>query len=217
MKQKIIFNNIGPIKQREWSKVLKATLSSLTSEELAVVPDIYVYQTMISSLVNNFSENSFLVDDIAAKFYKGSSWAYAYLGGDIMKEQYISFSIERYYQLNEFVTPEFTIFHEVGHFQLHEREKKEVTFGNLDEIEMMCDRFGLYALVRMLYHNPNYKTIAESEVQQTFEDSIKNLINQNITAGKRSKAYLNRKFKEIVETVIDLMNWDNIYDNREAS
>ena len=85
------------------------------------------------------------------------------------------------------------------------REKgKTVIFSShiLSDVEMMCDRYGLYALVRMLYHNPEYRTISTIDEQVSFEENIRKLISIEIGKTKRlSHQALRGKFTKIVNTL----------------
>jgi hypothetical protein len=163
------------------------------------------------SLVDNFDVKEVETDDIASRFYKGNSWAYSSMS-DTKKERFISLSTRRYRKLSEFVTPEFTIFHEIGHYQIADRLKIAMFTSNMNQIEMKCDRYGLYALIRMLYFNKHYKTISVNETQITFEQSLRNLLSKKFKKKKVTTQELRVGFAEIVNDVVKLMSWENIYE-----
>ena len=211
MKCNIKFDSIEPSQRVIWRRAICSALESLPKDEKNVVPDIHIYPTLIKSLIMNFDPNDFRTDEIATEFYKGSAWAYSRMRG-VNKKKFISFSVKRYNSIKEFVTPEFTIFHEIGHFQVSDRLKQSITAKNMKEIELKCDRYGLFALVRMLHNQKHYKTISVKKEQIQFERNVRKLIDQIIGKGKLSAGELRHKYAEISDVIMKLMKWEAIYE-----
>ena len=197
-----------------WSKAIRSTVNSLKEEEREVVPEFRLYPSLTMSLFENFNHQDNHVDDVAKRFFAGNAWGYSSLEEG---KYFISLSIRRFQNLREFVSPEFTIFHEIGHFQMKIRKNIVIFCHNMNEVEMMCDRYGLYALVRMLYHNPEYRTISTIDEQVSFEENIRKLISIEIGKTKSlSHQALRGKFTKIVNTIIKLMSWENIYSQEKT-
>lgn len=207
----LTFKNIKPKDRTKWRTALTATLASMPQKEKQVIPAVYLYPNLFMSLVDKFDVTSETIDDIAKQFYVGNAWAYSRLIGANKNDKFISLSIGRFEQLREFVTPEFTIFHEFGHFQISERLKVKAFASNINDIEMKCDRYGLYALVRMLYFNTHYKTISNLKRQIDFEHNVRKLIRQKIRKKNITNHELSIKFSLITDEIMRLMKWDDLY------
>ena len=104
------------------------------------------------------------------------------------------------------------IFHEIGHFQVCDRMKKDMTKKNMGQIELQCDRYGLFALVRMLYYQPHYRTISILKRQIDFENNLRKLMGQTIQHKGLKVTELRHKFAGISDRVMELMDWEDIYE-----
>jgi hypothetical protein len=125
---------------------------------------------------------------------------------------FISLSIKRFETLAEFVSPEFTIFHEFGHYQIAKRFDEHYDEYGYEKIELKADRYGLFALIRMLDHNMEYKTISNLEKHKIFTNTLKAMIAQNVKPDMES-AERKEVYSKIVNCVFKMHNWDNIYKN----
>jgi hypothetical protein len=141
--------------------------------------------------------------------YTNGAWAYARLTDNDM---FISLSIKRFETLAEFVSPEFTIFHEFGHYQIAKRFDEHYDEYGYEKIELKADRYGLFALIRMLDHNMEYKTISNLEKHKSFTNTLKAMIAQNVKPDMES-AERKEVYTKIVNCIFKMHDWDNIYKN----
>jgi hypothetical protein len=132
---------------------------------------------------------------------------------DAGEQAFISFSIETAAKSKEPLVPEFTIFHEIGHFQVSRRKNILTTVFNKTEVELMCDRYALYSYIKMLYHDKKYKTISKRKVAIQFEKDVRTLIERKFSNGKVSNAKLKSGIKQIVNSIMRRMKWYKIYES----
>jgi len=203
----IIFKNISEKDRMKWSYAIRAAIDSLPALEQSVVPDIYVYRTMLESFVDKFDIHSSIADEVARFMYSNGAWAYARLTDD---DLFISFSIKRFEKLKEFIPPEFTFFHEFGHYQISKRFDEQIEDFGLDKIELKADRYGLFALIRMLDNNMEYKTISSIKKQKDFMNLLKELIAKNVKPAM-SRDEKCKIYSEIVTSVFEIYEWEKIY------
>jgi hypothetical protein len=211
-KLSITFRNINKANvRRKWKHAIEMAINSMPEEERIIIPDITVYPSLISSIVDNFDVNSSETDRIASFMYKNGAWAYSRLQNDDM---FISLSIKRFRKLNEFVPPEFTIFHEFGHYQIAKRFNEHICDVGFANVELKADRYGIFALARMLHYHPNYETISENTNQKVFMDIIKGILKSNVRESMSTKEK-NKQLSIIVSEIFKLFEWENIYNNLE--
>lgn len=193
-----------------WSTAINTAVNSLPLYEREVVPEFKVYPTLIMSLKDNYDLNNLETDDIAEFLFDVNSWAYSKI---ISAEDdlFISLSIKRWSTLNEKISPEFSIFHEIGHFQIQYIKKLSTYTSNLNKIEFMADKYGIFALLRMLYHNPEYRTISSNETHIKFIQSVRKLIDLYIGQQEFPQRVLEDILKDIADKIMELMKWEGLY------
>lgn len=212
---KIIPHDIQKEDFSKWQKALKTTIKSLPKREKEVIPVIHIFEELEEAVYDNLGADNPTAQETINDFKEHGAWAFASLGAapDFGR---ISFAVKRGIALKEHVSPEFTIFHEIGHFYLWKNHQVVITKRNKNEVELECDRYGLFSLLRMLHKNPSYKTLSQEKEHITFENSLRKLLEIHIGNKKLTKQKAMKKYEKIVEDVMERMKWENIYKSEAA-
>ena len=211
--------NIKKRERRRWSRAIETAFASLPDYEKRLVPKFKIYPNLFLSVADNYNMEEFKTDNTAVYLYSNEAWAYAKILSDhtiscdrigkfVRDELFISLSIEKFRELTKIYgtsmddrPPEFVIFHEIGHFHIQYRKRISTYSKNRDKVEFMADKYAMYALARMLYRNPEYKTISRFRDHIAFMERMKTMI-QEETAGKNlSPAELRGKLMRVVNRV----------------
>jgi hypothetical protein len=175
----LCFNNIFTQDKVRWRRAIRIALASLPMEHLSKGPDIYVYNTMMRALTDTFNFDSDNIDSLGEEYLKSKVWGFSYLNDssernmsiDEGRYKRIILAIKRYIPGYEWATPEFTIFHEFGHFWL-QSQCKIICKNNEKEIEADSDEYALKCYARLMDKYPFYITISEHEKNRGFEKMI---------------------------------------------
>ena len=210
----------GDLKKREkriWTGAINSAMNSLSDYERRVVPEFKLYPNLVMSIVDNYDIETLKTDDVAAFLFDMGAWAYARIlppnsvpGKFDRNGLFISFSIKRAFAFLDLTPPEFSIFHEIGHFQIQYHKKISIFRRNINKVELMADKYALYALIRMLYHNPEYKTISKLDIHIKFIASTRKLIRKEIGDDKLSPAALRGKFTRIRNRIMTMLKWEKL-------
>ena len=193
----LCFNNISIHDKVKWRRAIRMTLASLPMEHLSKVPDIYVYNTMMRALTDTFNFDSDNIDSLGEEYLKSKVWGFSYLNDSsernmsIDEDRYkrIILAIKRYIPGYEWATPEFTIFHEFGHFWL-QSQGKIICKNNEKDVEADCDEYALKCYARLMDKYPFYITISGHEKNRGFEKMIAKFLKNVKSSGlKGEKLY----------------------------
>ena len=210
----ITFKGVTKKEKQLWNGGIKRALASLPRRELRVVPDIYVYPTLTKSLRDNFDTTTPMYADLKDRYKKKMVWAHARIVNYDNENKFISFAIREATRKREPIVPEVSIFHEIGHFQYADRKKIVMTAWNRTEIELACDWYGLYAYVRMLINDKEYKTISNEPAQLEFEANVRKLIQMELP-GRETPAAIRGGIAKVVNTIMRKMKWTDLYENND--
>lgn len=185
-------------------------LASLPMEHLSKVPDIYVYNTMMRALTDTFNFDSDNIDSLGEEYLKSKVWGFSYLNDSsernmsIDEDRYkrIILAIKRYIPGYEWATPEFTIFHEFGHFWL-QSQGKIICKNNEKEVEADCDEYALKCYARLMDRYPFYITISEHEKNRGFEKMIAKFL-KNV---KRSGLKGEKLYEKTASKIMKKLKW----------
>lgn len=205
----------GKIKLKDkllWNKAITTAVNSLPSYEKRLVPKFKIYPTLIMSIADNYDLEDLSTDDTATYLFDAGAWAYCRMLNSQNNHLFISLSIERCYDINEVVPPEFSIFHEIGHFQIQYGKKIDTYSTNKNEVEFMADKYGLYALIRMLYKNPEYKTLSKNEIHISFIKNVRKMIEVYIGDQTLTSTALRGSLTKIRNCIMRLMRWEKLYN-----
>ena len=204
----------GDISRREkirWSRAIDTAMNSLTDYEKRVVPEFKVYPTVVMSIADNFRTEDLATDSVISMIFFYGKWAYSKILSDSgifdKNELFISLSTKLFGNFMNETPPEFIILHEVGHFQVQHRKQISRYLENRGEVEFLADKYALYALARMLYRNPGYKSISRYKKHIEFIDNMRDLLKEELGDRKPAPAELRGKLKRVANRMLTLLEW----------
>ena len=209
----IFYHHLGT-QQKTWEKIVVACINSLPAIEKKVIPDIKIYPTRLASIVDNFDIYEDDTDIATTRLLDNyDSWIYSQLKEtEQFKNKFISIStITPKYGFDE-VPPEVRIFHEFGHCQIEDGLPQEYTKETMIEIKKKCDRYALFAHVRLLHINPNYNTPIFPQKFGEFENDVRQQLAKLIPPKKRTKD-LTKCYLKISQNLYKQLNWETLYDD----
>lgn len=159
----------------KWLTWVHTMLRFVPEDDLALIPEITVYGTLLAGLSDSFNMLNPRSDKTCKDYFSHKVWAFACLvQGDInIKPPKISLCVGREKELNVKTPMELTFFHEVGHFHLfHNRPYKEIL--STDEVD--ADFYALVIYIRFLRELPHFKTFAESKNGKIAEEIYRDYI-----------------------------------------
>jgi hypothetical protein len=124
---KIIFNNIKKEDRTTWGNLIKTAYTSLPDRHKVIIPPVHMYNSITEALCETFNpNNNVFIDTVAEDYLKSKVWGFSYLCDSSARNpkipeaeyQRIVLAIGRRSAFNEFPSPEFTVFHEFGHFYM---------------------------------------------------------------------------------------------------
>jgi hypothetical protein len=206
--EKIIlcFTNISTCDTVRWRRAIRMALASLPKEYLRKVPDIYVYNTMMRALTETFNPEHKSLDSIGEEYLNTKVWGFSYLNDPdarnmkIVKKRFqrIVFAIKRHVPGYEWAPPEFTIFHEFGHFWF-QSQGKIICKNNEEEIEADCDEYALKCYARLMDKYPFYITISEHDKNRGFEKMISKLLKGVKKSGLKAEKLYEKTASKIMK------------------
>jgi hypothetical protein len=202
----LCFKNISTNDKVRWRRAIRMALASLPKEYLRKVPDIYVYNTMMRALTETFNPEHNTIDSVGEDYLNTKVWGFSYLNDPnarnmkINKKRFqrIVFAIKRHVPGYEWATPEFTIFHEFGHFWF-QSQGKIICKNNEKEIEADCDEYALKCYARLMDKYPFYITISEHDKNRGFEKMISMFLKGVKTSGLKGEKLYEKTASKIMK------------------
>jgi hypothetical protein len=207
---KIVFNKINEEERTVWGNLIRSAFYSLPGSHKAAIPPVHIYNSMTEALCETFDPDNEFIDTVAEDYLKSKVWGFSYLcdssarNPKIPAQEYqrIVLAIGRRFAFNEFPSPEFTVFHEFGHFYLQKVKNIIICKNNEKEVEHLCDRYAIESYVRLLCKNPGYRTLSSSKAHISFENLIRD------TANTYCEDFTQASYKTAANRIVIKLKWD---------
>jgi hypothetical protein len=123
---KIVFNGIRGEERTTWGNLINSAYTSLPDRHKAIIPPVHIYNSITEALFETFAPDNVFIDTVAEDYLSSKVWGFSYLCDPgarnpkipELEYQRIVLAIGRRGAFNEFPSPEFTVFHEFGHFYM---------------------------------------------------------------------------------------------------
>ncbi|MGQ4893380.1 MAG: hypothetical protein ACP6IQ_02005 [Candidatus Njordarchaeia archaeon] len=201
----IIFDDIISSQRKRIHKtLLNKCLSVLPEEVTKTVPKIRFCASLVSAIAGTpllFKKN---IDQLALEYLSRRIWAFSVFPPE-KSQASINFIAEpTFYRNKKTISAELAIFHEFGHFYYFYFYNVGLSPKNERVVELMCDRFAIVYISKLLKKYPRYKPPVKTRGA--------NFINRKIRL--LHKKYPDKKDYEIADTFIKQEGWDKYYQSK---
>jgi hypothetical protein len=208
----LCFNNIEVKDKVKWRRAVRMALESLPNKHLNKIPDIYVYNTMTKAIAETFNPEHQSIDDVGEEYLSNKVWGFSYLTNasernkNIDKERFkrIVLAIKRHCPGYEMPTPEFTIFHEFGHFWLQSKGKV-ICRENEVKMEQECDEYALTCYCRLMDKHPFYVSISENDRNRGFEQMVSKMMS---CVGSETGLKGEKLYSKAASVIMEKLKWN---------